>query len=72
MFELNFGKFSMARKPIINGGAIRPTDLLFHNFMIWALPLFTHVYMPASPDVVLICIHVFINITVFVYCIIYN
>ena len=28
MFELTFGKFSMARKPIINGGAIRPTCLL--------------------------------------------
>ena len=29
MFELTFGKFAMARKPIINGGAIRPTSLLF-------------------------------------------
>ena len=30
MFELTFGKFSMARKPIINGGAIRPICLLLH------------------------------------------
>ena len=34
MFELTFGKFSIARKPIINGGAIRPTGLLFTIFVI--------------------------------------
>ena len=27
--HLTFGKFSVARKPIINGGAIRPGGLLF-------------------------------------------
>ena len=27
--KLTFGKFSVARKPIINGGAIRPGGLLF-------------------------------------------
>ena len=26
---LTFGKFSVSRKPIINGGAIRPVGLLF-------------------------------------------
>ena len=29
MFQLTFGKLSVSRKPIINGGAIRPTGLLF-------------------------------------------
>ena len=28
---LTFGKFSVFRKPIINGGAIRPVGLLYKN-----------------------------------------
>ena len=35
MFELTFGKYSVARKPIINGGAIRPIGLLFIILIAW-------------------------------------
>ena len=31
MFKLTFGKFSVARKPIMNGGAIKPGGLLFSS-----------------------------------------
>ena len=31
---LTFGKFSVSRKPIINGGAIRPVGLLF---ILWPI-----------------------------------
>ena len=31
--KLTFNKFSVARKPIINGGAIRPGGLLFKNLV---------------------------------------
>ena len=33
MFELAFGKFSIARKPIISGGAIRPSGLLSYELV---------------------------------------
>ena len=42
MFELAFGKFSMARKPIISGGAIRPTGLL--SISAWFLNNFNKSY----------------------------
>ena len=32
-FNFIFGKFSVARKLILNGGAIRPTGLLFYFSM---------------------------------------
>ena len=36
-FELTFGKFSVSRKPITNGGAIRPTGLLSLYYCVWTL-----------------------------------
>ena len=35
---LTFGKFSVSRKPIMNGGAIRPVGLLFSDIMYVLLP----------------------------------
>ena len=34
-FNFIFGKFSVARKLILNGGAIRPIGLLFGIRLLW-------------------------------------
>ena len=51
MFELTFGQFSVARKPIINGGAIRPLVLnaisdagLIEEYLLWHIRLYMGTY----------------------------